>query len=149
VAPSGKTDPVVVCLDADVVVAGLFSSGGASHALLVLAEVGMMRVVVPEAAVDEATRNLKDKLPEALPALATFLSAPFVRVHRPPATDLREAKTLAHSKDVPIMAAALGSGAALLVTHNTRHFKGSKDLRVVRPKVLVEEARAWMAKFQP
>ncbi len=30
-APPGKTEPVAVCLDADVVIAGLFSTSGASH----------------------------------------------------------------------------------------------------------------------
>jgi hypothetical protein len=45
------------------------------------------------------------------------------------------------------MASALGSHAALPVTHNTRHFRSTEQLRVVRPGQLVDEARAWMAKL--
>ncbi len=45
------------------------------------------------------------------------------------------------------MAAAIGCGATLLVTHNIRHFTSSDAVRVLRPKKPVEEARAWMAKF--
>jgi predicted nucleic acid-binding protein len=149
VALPARTDPVVVCLDADVVIAGLFSTNGASHAVLVLAEIGLLRAVVPEAVVSEVRRNLNEKLPEALPAFETFLHAAFVKVHRPDATELREARPLSHAKDVPVMAAALGSGATHLVTHNIRHFTSTERLRVVRPRDLVEEARAWMAKFDP
>ena len=142
-----KTEPVAVCLDADVVVAGLFSRSGASHAILVLGEVGLLRIVIPEAAVAEVRRNLEKKLPEALPAFESFLRAPFVATHRPSAAALRQALSLAHEKDRPIMAAAMGSGAAVLDTHNIRHFKSTGSIRVVRPRRLLEEARAWMADF--
>jgi predicted nucleic acid-binding protein len=142
-----KTEPVAICLDSDVVVAGLFSRAGASHAILVLGEVGLLRIVIPEAAVKEVRRNLEKKLPEALPAFDSFLRAPFVTTHRPSAAALREAQSLAHEKDRPIMAAAMGSGSAVLVTHNIRHFKSADTLRVVRPRRLLEEARAWMADF--
>ena len=146
-APKRKTEPVAVCVDSDVVIAGLFSTGGASRAILVLAEIGLLRMVLPEAAIDEVRRNLKAKLPEALAYFEAFLKAVSVDIHRPTPSDRRKAAPLAHSKDVPIMAAALGSGAVMLVTHNVRHFKATEGLRVVRPRQLVEEARAWMARL--
>lgn len=146
-APASKTEPVAVCLDADVVIAGLFSLSGASHAILVLGEVGLLRVIIPEAAVDEIRRNLQRKLPEAVAAFEAFLKAPFVGTHLPTAADVRKARSLAHRKDVPIMAAALGSQATMLVTHNTRHFKSSDGLKVIRPRRLLEDARAWMTQF--
>jgi predicted nucleic acid-binding protein len=147
VAPAGKTEPAALCLDAGVVIAGLFSTSGASHAILVLGEVGLLRVIIPDAAVEEVRRNLRVKLPEAEPAFDAFLAAPFVSTHTPSPSDLRKARPLAHAKDIPIMAAALGSGAVMLVTHNTRHFESSDYVRVVRPGRLIEEARAWMSQF--
>ena len=45
--PHEKTDAPRICLDSDVVIAGLFSTEGASHALLVLAEMGLLSVVLP------------------------------------------------------------------------------------------------------
>lgn len=144
-----RTDPFVVCLDADVIIAGLFSTTGASHAVLVLAEIGLLRTVVPEAVASEVRRNLNDKLPGALPAFDSLLKAAFVTVYRPAAADLRSAKPLSHSKDAPVMAAALGSGSTVLVTHNTRHFKSTATVQVMRPRELVEQVRAWMAKFNP
>jgi hypothetical protein len=86
VAQREKTEPLPVCVDADVLIAGLLSRTGASHAILVLGEIGLVRLGLPEAAVEEVRRNLSAKLPE----------------------------------DVPILAAAIGAGARLLVTHSVR-----------------------------
>jgi predicted nucleic acid-binding protein len=147
VVPLERTEPPVVCLDADVLIAGLLSTSGASHALLVLGEVGLLAIVVPRAAVAETTKNLRALLPEALPAFERFLAAMAVHVQDPAARDLRAAEALAHPKDVPILAAALSARARILVTHNTRHFRPSGRLRVVRPRVLLEEARAWMSQL--
>ena len=85
--PTGKTDAVAVCLDADVLIAGLLSRTGASHAILILGEIGLLRLVLPEAAVDEVRRNLGDKVPETLPLFEEFLRSVPVRVYRPTAQD--------------------------------------------------------------
>lgn len=146
-APRGKTEPITICLDADVVIAGLFSRAGASHAILVLGEVGLLHIVLPTAAVEEIRRNLGEKLPEALPGFESLLAAPFVSTCTPGSTDLRRARPLAHEKDAPIMAAAMRAEAAILVAHNTRHFESGEGVRVVRPRTLIWEARAWMARF--
>lgn len=146
-APPEKTEPLPVCLDADVLIAGLLSRTGASHAILVLAELGLLHLVLPEAAVDEVRRNLAAKLPEAAPLFEEFLRAVPVEIHRPSARDREQARELAHPKDVPILAAAIGAGARLLVTHNVRHFRSGGGVRIVRPRTLIEEARAWMSSF--
>jgi len=144
VARPEKTEPVPVCVDADVLIAGLLSRTGASHAILVLGELGLLRLVLPEAAVAEVRRNLAAKLPEAAPLFEEFLRAVSVQIHRPTAHDRERARQLADAKDVAILATAIGSGARLLVTHNIRHFRSGEGLRVVRPRTLIEEARAWM-----
>ena len=58
-----RTEPLLVCVDADVLIAGLMSRAGASHAILILGEVNLLRLVLPEAAVAEVRRNLAAKLP--------------------------------------------------------------------------------------
>jgi predicted nucleic acid-binding protein len=147
VGPTGRTEPVAVCLDADVLIAGLLSRTGASHAILILGEIGLLRLVLPEAVVDEVRRNLTDKLSEALPLFEEFLRSVPVRICRPTAPDRERARTLADQKDVRILAAAIGAGTPLLVTHNVRHFRSGEGVRIVRPRALIEEARAWMAAF--
>lgn len=143
-ARTGRTEPVRACLDADVLIAGLLSRTGASHAILVLGEIGL-DMVLPEAAVEEVRRSLSTKLPEAAPLFEEFLRAVAVRVYRPTPQDRERARDLADPKDIPILGAAIGSGSRLLVTHNVRHFRSGEGVRVVRPRTLIEEARAWMA----
>jgi predicted nucleic acid-binding protein len=147
VAPTGRTDPVAVCLDADVLIAGLVSRTGASHAILILGEIGLLTLVLPEGVVDEVRRNLRDKLSEAGPLFEEFLRSVPVRIYRPTSHDRERARSLADLKDVPILAAAIGAGTPILVTHNVRHFRSGEGVRIVRPRVLMEEARAWMATF--
>ena len=80
-APPEKTEPLLVCVDADVLIAGLLSRTGASHAILIFGEFGLVRLVLPEAAVDEVRRNLAAKLPEAAPLFGEFLRVVPVQIH--------------------------------------------------------------------
>jgi hypothetical protein len=84
-------------------------------------------------------------LPDAVPLFEQFLACPAVRVCAGSAKDEAAARPRADAKDVPILAAAIGSDAALLVTHNIRHFVSTESVRVLRPSALLEEARAWIA----
>jgi predicted nucleic acid-binding protein len=144
VAQPEKTEPLTICVDADVLIAGLLSHTGASHAMLVLGELGLLRLVLPQVAVAEVRRNLAAKLPEAARLFEEFLRAVPLQIHRPTSHDRERARELADAKDVPILAAAIGAGARLLVTHNVRHFRSGQGVRVVRPRTLIEEARAWL-----
>jgi predicted nucleic acid-binding protein len=145
VARPARTDPVAVCFDSDVLIAGLMSRAGASHALLVLGELGLIAVVIPHAAVGEVRRNLAEKLPEGVPLFEQFLLLAAIRIHRPRTSEEEAARGKADAKDVPILAAAIGARASILVTHNVRHFRSTSGVRVLRPRTLLEEARAWLA----
>ena len=144
-ARPAKTDALSVCVDSNVLIAGLMSTKGASHAILLLGELGLFRLLVPEVAVEEVRRNLRGLLPEAIPLFDQFLTLPAVSVWSGSAKDEAAARAHADPKDVPILAAAIGSSAALLVTHNIRHFASTDSVRVLRPSALLEEARAWIA----
>jgi hypothetical protein len=70
-----------------------------------------------------------------------------LQIYRPTSHDRERARDLADAKDVPILVGAIGAGARLLVTHNIRHLHSGQGVRVVRPRTLIEEARAWMVSF--
>ena len=95
----------------------------------------------------EVRRNLASKLPEAAPLCEEFLRAVSVQIYRPTPHGRERARELADAKDVAILAAAIGARARMLVTHNIRHFRSGEGVRVVRPRTLIEEARAWMGSF--
>jgi hypothetical protein len=103
--------------------------------------------VLPEAAVAEVRRNLAAKLPEAAPLFEEFLRAVPLEIHRPTSHGRERARELADTKDVAILTAAIGAGARLLVTHNVRHLRLGQGVRVVRPRTLMEEVRAWLSSF--
>jgi hypothetical protein len=85
--------------------------------------------VLPEAAVAEVRKNLAAKLPEAAPLFEEFVRTVPLQIQRPTSHDRERASDLADAKDVPILAAAIGAGARLLVTHNVRHFGSGQGVR--------------------
>lgn len=112
-----------VFFDASVIIAGGMSRGGASRALLMLAEAGMFRMVVSRQVLDEVDRNLRRKLPDALPLMAELLThcAPELLDDPRPG---QVGRWLGHieAKDAPVLEAAVASGVDYLITLNTRDF---------------------------
>jgi hypothetical protein len=84
--------------------------------------------------VAEVRRNLAAKLPESARLFEEFLRVVPTQIHGPTAHDRERARDLADLKDVPILAAAIGAGTRILVTHNVRHFRSGEGVRVVRPE---------------
>ncbi|MEX2145765.1 MAG: hypothetical protein WED01_01975 [Candidatus Rokuibacteriota bacterium] len=72
----------------------MLSRTGASHAILILGELGLLRLVLPEAAVMEVRRNLAAKLPEIAPLFEEFLRAVPLQIHRPTSRDREQAVSL-------------------------------------------------------
>lgn len=132
-----------VFFDADTLIAGAASSTGASHALLRLAELGLVRGLTCRQALQEAERNLEAKLPAALPAFRAILASAHLEVVPEPDRDTREGLAgLAHEDDLPILGAALAGGSAYLTTFNVRHYHIAPDrLRVARPGELLTRLR--------
>ena len=61
---------VRIFADANVLIAGADSRSGASRAVLLMAEIGLFTLVVSRQVLDEAERNIRQKLPRALPNFA-------------------------------------------------------------------------------
>ena len=122
-------------------IAGLLSPRGASGAILALAEHGFIEAVVPHAAAEQIRRNLVRLAPSALPAFEDFLGLPGFRLATPTQEDVRRARDLAHARDVGVLAAAIGSGTPVLVTHNVRHFRAGEGVEILRPRDYVLRLR--------
>lgn len=145
-ARSNRREQLRVCLDADVLFAGAASVTGASHALLQLGELGVIDVRVAQQALDEAERNLRAKLPAALPAYRTLVSLCTMPIPMPsPTAATRLARSGdADPKDAPILAAALAAHCRWLVTFNVRDYPTHR-IRVTEPGAFIEELRARLA----
>jgi len=132
-----------ICFDDDALFAGAASVGGASHVILQLGEFGLIEIGVPTQAFDEAERNLRAKLPAAMPAFRTLVelsTTPLSMASRARATRLARAGE-ADPKDAPILAAALASDCQWLVTFNVRDYR-TERIKVSEPGAFLEALRA-------
>ncbi len=109
--------------DANVLMAGADSRSGASRAVLMLAEVGLFRLVVCPQVLDEAERNLRKKLPAALPVFAELMAVLNLEiVPDPPPTTYHRWLTIIEAKDAPILEAAATANVDRFLTLNTKDF---------------------------
>ena len=135
-----------IFVDANVLIAGADSRSGASNAVLQLAEVGLFRLVVSRQVLDEAERNVRKKLPRALPNLVALLAQlPFEIVPDPADADCLRWVDVIELKDTPILAAAVLAKVDRMVTLNTKDFTPevaqASGLSIQTPSALIQDLR--------
>lgn len=132
-----------VFFDADALLAGSASTTGASHLLLHLSDLGLIRGLTSEQAHEEARRNLARKVPEALPEFDALIRQALEIIPNPSLEELRPFGNRAHPKDLPILAAAVLAGARWLVTFNTKdYYEAPPGTRVLEPGQAIQAIRA-------
>ena len=121
-------------IDADVLIAGSASTTGASYIILHLSDLTIIEGVISQQVKVEAERNLRDKLPQALPAFRLLVESAVKVVDDPPENQLVSLQGQAHAEDLPLLAAALLHQCHYLVTFNVKHYypKGEKIV-ILRP----------------
>jgi predicted nucleic acid-binding protein len=135
-----------IFVDANVLIAGADSRSGASNAVLQLAEVGLFRLVASRQVLDEAERNVRKKLPRALPNLVALLAQlPFEIVSDPADVDCLRWVDVIELKDTPILAAAVLAKVDRMVTLNTKDFTPevaqASGLSIQTPSALIQDLR--------
>ena len=108
-------------LDANVLFTAALSPEGAASKLFAFAEAGACELVTSAFAVAEAARNLRAKAPEAVDRWERSSASVGIVAEADPRLVERLAVPLP-AKDRPILAAALGCRATVLVTGDRRHF---------------------------
>ena len=135
-----------VFLDANVLIAGAASRGGASRAVMMMAEAGLFRMVVSRQVLDEAERNLRRKLPHGLPILAEILGHVHLEIVDDPAPhSFARWLDCIEDKDAPIVEAAVTANIDYLLTLNSRDFTPAvaarSGLKIWTPAQFVERLR--------
>jgi len=117
-----------VFLDTNVIFSGLYSSHGAPGAILEHFVEGRIGVVVSQQVLEEVIRTIKEKLPEALPALKTLLinAPPEVGADPSPEAIQHWAKEI-HPADAAILAAAIAAKPDYFITGDN-HFLENKTI---------------------
>ena len=133
--------------DSSVLIAGAGSKSGASRAVLVMAEIGLFKLILSQQVLDECERNLRKKLPGALPILAELLAGidPEI-VPDPPVEESTYWEAFIAPKDAPILASAYLADADRLLTLDRQDFTidvaTESDLIILTPGEFVQEIRA-------
>ena len=151
ITPKKMSDLLKVFVDADVLFAASASPQeySASSLVLLMSEIELIDAVTSQQAIAEAERNLRKKMPRALPAFHYFVARSLDITPNPTTTELRHYLTLADTKDLPILVAAIREECHWLVTFNLRHFQpGHPDIRVVRPGTFVRRVREQLGYMQ-
>jgi putative PIN family toxin of toxin-antitoxin system len=118
-----------VFLDSNVFISGLYSSGKAPGKILENFIEGKIEIVISQQVLEEVVRAIREKLPEALPALNIFLSnTPPEIVRDPGESEIEAWAGFVHIEDAAILAAAISSHPDYLVTGDN-HFLNNLNLK--------------------
>ena len=137
-----------IFMDADALIAGAASPNAhsASLALLRMAEITLIEAVTSEQVISECERNLREKMPKALPAFQLLVQKCLRIVPDPSEEELANHHGKADAKDLPILVAASQDGCATLATFNLRHFSpGLPDVEALKPGELALRVRYLLA----
>lgn len=112
-----------VFIDSSAIFSGVFSSQGASRALLLLAEAGLIQILVSEQVIEETENALARKAPSTLPYYRQAIRKTGLRILPDPETGLVRSHQgrIKHQADLPILVAAITGGAEYLASLD-RHF---------------------------
>jgi predicted nucleic acid-binding protein len=115
------TSPISLFLDASVLFAACYSSTGSAFDLVTTCPTSNVHLVTSERAELETRRNLSNQPEHAIKNLEVFLAKNLKLVSDPTEQTIRLVAQLIVTKDVPIVAAAIDSGSAAIVTYDRKH----------------------------
>lgn len=140
-----------VFVDADVLFAGAAgpTEFGASLVVLRMAEITLIDAITSQQAVDEAERNLAQKLPQTLSTFRLIVERCLEITPTPLPSSLTPFAGLADPKDLPILVAAHREQCPWLVTFNIRHFQpGHPDITILRPGDFIRQVRVLLTQMR-
>ena len=137
-----------IFLDSNVLLSGLFSDKGAPRIILDLLTLGLpiLKGATGKYNLMEVERNLKKKMPQALPVYQAYLPKLRLEIVSLPSkeTIMSMAGAIAE-KDIPVMVSAIECGAQYLITGDKKDFARLKDineydLEIAGPSEFIETA---------
>ncbi len=136
-----------VFLDSNVLLSGLFSDKGAPRIILDLLTLRLPMLTGSTGRYNllEVERNLKKKMPRALPLYRRYLPKLGLEVVPLPSQKTVETMTGATAeKDVPVLASAMACSADYLITGDKKDFDrlkgaGTYNLTIVSPAEFIEK----------
>jgi predicted nucleic acid-binding protein len=140
-----------VFVDANILIAGSASRTGASRAVLGLAEIGLIQLVATRQVLDETERNIRLKLPQALPVFAELLANLNLQIlDDPQRAEFSRWFAVIEEKDAPILEAAVQISPNYFLTLNTKDFTSTvakaTGLTIQTPADFIQNVREILSK---
>jgi hypothetical protein len=142
--PTEPSKRLRIFFDADVIFAAAASPSeqAASLVLLRLAEISLVEALTCAQVVQEVERNLRAKIPSALPVFQVLAGRCLAVLPDPEPAEVRACAGSADWKDLPILVAAAQSDCPYLASFHLRHFlPGLPQVEVLEPGALVMRLR--------
>ena len=143
---SMEKGPIRVFLDSNVILSGLFSDKGSPRIILDLLclELPFIVGVTGRYNVVEIKRNLKRKMPKAIPTYERYLPELNLEIIPIPSKkEIQEYYGHTSDKDVPVLVSAIKGNANFLITGDKKHFSklkehGRLELKILSPSEFLE-----------
>lgn len=135
-------------IDADAIIAAAFAGSveSAAYVLLLLGEATLLDCVTSQQVLTEVTRNVERLMPGRALEAELIIRRACRAVDDPSLDRVANAMAWAHSKDAPILAAAIEAGCSTLVTFNVRHVAPPPDiLAIATPGSFLQRLRGRLA----
>jgi len=135
---------VRVFLDSNVILSGLFSDRGAPRIILEILSLNLSFItgITGRYNIMEIERNLRAKLPEAVPVYKEYIAKLNLRIIPVPAMEeVRKFSEATSPKDVPVLVSAIKSKADYLITGDKKDFgklKGVYPFKITGPTAFLE-----------
>lgn len=133
-----------VFLDTNVIFSAFYAPYTSPGLILENFVAGKFSVIVSQRVLEELTRNLRRKLPRAIPELrALFLSSPPEIMHNPPVEQIEQIGQELEFGDADVFIAAINAGVDYFITGDHHFLKnrsvlGKYGLKIVSPSEFVK-----------
>lgn len=131
--------PVKVFLDSNVIISGIFSDKGSPRIILDILCLGLPFIVASTGRYNiiEIERNLKRKMPKAIPIYQRYLPELNLEIiPLPSKEEIEEYHGYTSEKDVPVFVSAIKGKADFFVTGDKKDFSKLKKQRHLKFKIL-------------
>jgi predicted nucleic acid-binding protein len=112
-----------IFLDTSVIFAAMLSSAGGARKLFLLAEAGMLKLVVAPTVLRECDEVIRRKTPGSLPALAQLLAIAKTETSGTPSVEhIKTARAyVRYAPDARVLAEAIATDPDWFITHDKQH----------------------------
>ncbi|KKQ42598.1 MAG: hypothetical protein US60_C0015G0009 [Microgenomates group bacterium GW2011_GWC1_37_8] len=140
-----KSGPLKIFIDTNIWFSFFYGSNNCEKLINAHAE-GKIKAVISKQILEETIKNLKDKIPQAIPVFEKFIKATPPIIIKDPTSVNRLIRDLVSKEDSNIIGSAISAKVKYFVTGNIKDFKRDRlkekvKIEVLTPKEAIDELK--------